>query len=67
MTEKYFNQTHSLPEIILYYKNNKFPNAYCLLWNKVNHDGLATEQGKILMCENGKVVETDGITKPTIH
>ena len=67
MTEKYFNQTHSLNEIISYYKNDKFPNAYCLLWNREWHKGLATEYPKIIKCENGKVVEIDGITEPPIH
>lgn len=67
MDNKFFNETHSLNEIIFYYKNDKYPNAYCLLWNKERHDALATEDAKMLVCENGKVVETDGISKPAIY
>lgn len=56
-----FNQLMSLNEIISCYKNNEFPNAYCLVYNGVVHpELLATENRDIVTTENRKEVAIDG-------
>ena len=50
-----FNQLMSLNEIISCYKNNEFPNAYCLVYNGVIYpELLATENRDIVTTENRK-------------
>ena len=45
----------SLNEIISCYKNNEFPNAYCLVYNGVIYpELLATENRDIVTTENRK-------------
>lgn len=59
-----FNQLMSLNEIISCYKNNEFPNAYCLLYNGIVYpELLATENRNIVTTENRKVVAIDGCSK----
>lgn len=56
-----FNQLMSLNEIISCYKNNEFPNAYCLVYNGIIYpELLATENRNIVMTENRKEVAIDG-------
>lgn len=44
--------------IINCYKNNDFPNAHCLLWNKETGVNLLnTESKKVVETENKKGVE----------
>ena len=57
---KFFNETMSLGKIVRCYNDNKFPNAYCILWNGDLDNALATESTQILLTENNKVVEIDG-------
>lgn len=65
---KYFNELLDLNSIIRCYQNNKFPNAYCLLWNQAIHKALATEVPEIIVTEmKRKVVEIDGGTKLSIY
>ena len=50
-----FNQLMSLNEIISCYKNNEFPNAYCLVYNGIVYpELLATENRDIVTTENRK-------------
>lgn len=56
-----FNQLMSLNEIISCYKNNEFPDAYCLVYNGVIYpELLATENRDIVTTENRKEVAIDG-------
>lgn len=56
-----FNQLMSLNEIISCYKNNEFPNAYCLVYNGIVYpELLATENRNIVTTENRKGVAIDG-------
>lgn len=65
---KYFNVLLDLNSIIRCYRNDKFPNAYCLLWNQTIHDALATEVPEIVVTEKRrKVVEIDGSTKFPVY
>ena len=50
-----FNQLMSLNEIISCYKNNEFPNAYCLVYNGIiQPELLATENRDKVITENRK-------------
>ena len=56
-----FNQLMSLNDIISCYKNNEFPNAYCLVYNGLVYpELLATENRDIVMTENRKEIAIDG-------
>lgn len=57
----------SLSKIAWCYVNSEFPDAYCLLWNRYYDNGLATEVPEILLTQDRKAVETDGITELSIH
>lgn len=58
---KNFNTLLSMNAIINCYKNNDFPNAHCLLWNKETGVNLLnTESKKVVETENKKGVEING-------
>ena len=58
---KYFNVLLSLNEIANCYKNNSFPNAHCLLWDKeTSAELLITQSDDVIKTENNKGVSTDG-------
>ena len=58
---KDFNVLLSINDITNCYKNNAFPNAYCLLWNKeANADLLITQSDDVIKTEDNKGVSTDG-------
>ena len=61
---KDFNTLLSLNEIINCYKNNSFPNAHCLLWNKeTSAELLITQSSDIIKTQDNKGVSTDGKSK----
>lgn len=63
-----FNVLMDLNEITNAYKNNSFPNAYCLLWNKEqNVELLANEMGDYMFQENRKGVALNGSTELRLH
>lgn len=58
---KNFNILLSLNEIANCYKNNSFPNAHCLLWDKeTSAELLITQSDDVIKTENNKGVSTDG-------
>ena len=58
---KDFNTLLSLNDITICYKNNTFPNAHCLLWNKEKSaELLITESEDIIKTQDNKGVRTDG-------
>ena len=58
---KDFNVLLSLNDITNCYKNNSFPNAECLLWNKeANAELLITQSDDVIKTECNKGVSTDG-------
>ena len=66
--KKYFNELLDLNSIIRCYQNDKFPNAYCLLWNQTIHNALATEVPELIITEmRRKVVEIDGGTSIPVY
>ena len=58
---KDFNVLLSLNDITNCYKNNAFPNAHCLLWNKeTSAELLITQRDDVVKTEDNKGVSTDG-------
>lgn len=58
---KDFNILLSFKDITNCYKNNAFPNAYCLLLNKeASAELLITQSDEIIKTQNNKGVCTDG-------
>lgn len=56
---KDFNVLLSINDITNCYKNNAFPNAYCLLWNKeANAELLITQSDDVIITEDNKGVST---------
>ncbi len=67
-TKKYFNTLLNIGVIARCYKNNSFPDSYCLVTDSLDAErSLATEVPEIVQTENRKVVNTDGVTRFIIH
>ena len=58
MTKK-FNTTLTLEQIINAYKNNTFPNSYCLLLCGRSVNLLITEFSQIMTQENNRGLEVE--------
>ena len=56
---KDFNTLLSLNEIANCYKNNSFPNAHCLLWNKETSAELLITQDNIISQFNLIEIESE--------
>jgi hypothetical protein len=56
---KNFNTTLTLEQIINSYKNNNFPNSYCLLLYGRSVNLLITEFSQIMTQENNKGMEVE--------
>lgn len=56
---KYFNVTMTKEQIINAYKNNMFPNAYCLLLYGRSVNLLITEFRQIMTQENNRGMEVE--------
>lgn len=68
MTKKYFNTLMSIGNIAKAYKNNKFPDAYCMMTTSLEEQvAIATEYAEILNTESRKVVLRDGSTSFRLH
>lgn len=68
MTKKYFNTLMSIGEIVRCYKNNSFPDSYCLMTTSLSEvDVITTEDRNILETERRKVVLKDGSPVFRLH
>lgn len=67
-TKKYFNTLMNIGAIARCYKNNSFPDSYCLVTSSLDvNSSLATEVPEIVKTENERMVNVDGITNFIIH
>lgn len=67
-TKKYFNTLMNIGTIARCYKNNSFPDSYCLVTCSLDAESsIATEEPEIVQTENRKVVNRDGVTRFIIH
>ena len=65
---KDFNILLSANDIVHCYKENDFPNAYCLLWNKEQLvDLITTQRNKVVATQREKGVAKDGITEFPVY
>lgn len=68
MTKKYFNTLMSITDIANCYKNNSFPDSYCLMTTSLDgSEAIATENEHIINTESRKVVLKDGCTSFRLH
>lgn len=68
MTKKYFNTLMSIGDIVKCYKNNSFPDSYCLVTTSLEETvAVATEDREILKTESRKVVLKDGCASFRLH
>ena len=56
---KDFNVLLSLNDITNCYKNNAFPNAHCLLWNKETSAELSVKQSNDIITASFNLIEIE--------